>query len=388
MDTGIEFAVSRPQWGPSGEIIFACDLSGFYNIYRYDAITKSTRNLFLVDAEFSCPDWVFGMYFIGNLRSSFDVLPSGLVVAAYSKGGMSFLVTIDQDTGIVGKITDFSAIEQLRVFTKNTIDYAVFIGKSSLRAPSVYTVNLLTGDVQILWKSSNLEIDPRYISVSKHIEVMGDSGLVETFGHFYPPKNDDYTIQKPSDTPLIMFCHGGPTAHSDAGFDLSIQFWTSRGFAVCDVNYGGSSNYGRAYRERLDGSWGIVDTNDICLMATHLSDSNLVNKNKMFIRGGSSGGYSALCCLTFRPEVFAAGCSRYGICDLVSLAKLTHKFEKHYMEKLLGGTYATNPTVYYSRSPINFADKICAPLLVFQGDLDCVVPPNQSQMIVDSIKIM
>ncbi len=203
-------------------------------------------------------------------------------------------------------------------------------------------------------------------------------------GYFYPPRNHDYALPANEKPPLLVISHGGPTSSSSASLKYSIQYWTSRGIAVLDVNYGGSSGYGRAYRERLNGQWGVVDVDDCVNGARYLAERGKVDGNRLAIRGGSAGGYTTLCALTFR-DTFKAGASHYGISDLEALAKDTHKFESRYLDRLIG-PYPERRDLYVERSPIHFTDRLSCPMIIFQGLEDKVVPPNQAEKMVEAVR--
>ncbi len=199
-----------------------------------------------------------------------------------------------------------------------------------------------------------------------------------------PPRNRDFAAPAEERPPLLVLSHGGPTGAASAALSLGIQYWTSRGFAVVDVNYGGSTGYGRAYRQRLDGRWGIVDVDDCVNAARHLVQRGLVDGQRLAIRGGSAGGYTTLAALTFR-DVFKAGASHYGICDLEALAKDTHKFESRYLDRLIG-PYPERQDLYRERSPIHFTDRLSCPLILFQGLEDEVVPPAQAEAMFEAVR--
>ena len=215
------------------------------------------------------------------------------------------------------------------------------------------------------------------------IEFPTEGGLT-AHGHFYPPRNRDYAAPANEKPPLVVMSHGGPTSSSSASLKYSIQYWTSRGIAVLDVNYGGSSGYGRAYRERLKGKWGIVDVDDCVNGARYLVERGEVDGNRLAIRGGSAGGYTTLCALTFR-DAFKAGASHYGISDLEALARDTHKFESRYLDGLIG-PYPERRDLYVERSPIHFTDRLSCPMILFQGLEDKVVPPNQAEKMVEAVR--
>lgn len=244
-------------------------------------------------------------------------------------------------------------------------------------------LNLESKQASQIDEPSALDLDPGFFSPCEPISFPTSDGA-EAFGYFYPPLNKNYRPPENSLPPLIVMSHGGPTASADPVFNLKIQYWTSRGFAVLDVNYGGSTGYGRAYREKLKGKWGIVDVEDCSSGALYLADQGKVDRNKMVIRGGSAGGYTTLAALAF-TRTFVAGASYYGVADLELLAKDTHKFESQYLESLLGA-YPAHKMIYEERSPINHADKISCPVIFFQGGADKVVPPNQAEVMHAALK--
>ena len=228
--------------------------------------------------------------------------------------------------------------------------------------------------------SKEVDIDPGYLSLPQTLEFPTNEGKT-AFAFFYPPKNKDY---KGIDTPpLIVKSHGGPSTQSTSALNLEIQYWTSRGIAYLDVNYGGSTGYGREYRERLKGKWGTVDVDDCTNGALYLAKQGLVNGNKMAIKGGSAGGYTTLAALTFK-DVFQAGVSYYGVSDLEALAQDTHKFESHYLETLIG-PYPKEKKRYIAASPIHFTEKLSSPLLLLQGSEDPVVPPSQAEKMFHAL---
>ncbi|PYT09524.1 MAG: peptidase, partial [Acidobacteria bacterium] len=222
-----------------------------------------------------------------------------------------------------------------------------------------------------------------YLSIPKAIEFP-TSDRNTAYAFYYPPHNPDFSPPTGELAPLLLKTHGGPTVATSSTLDLRIQYWTSRGFAVVDVNYGGSTGYGRKYRFRLEQSWGVVDLNDCVKAAEYLTTKSLADSNRLAISGGSAGGYTTLCALTFRT-VFRAGASYYGIGDLEMLAKDTHKFESHYMDWLIG-PYPEQAKLYKERSPINFVAKLQVPVIFFQGEDDPIVPPNQSATMAEALR--
>jgi dipeptidyl aminopeptidase/acylaminoacyl peptidase len=257
------------------------------------------------------------------------------------------------------------------------------MGASATQASAVVRLDLQTLQYETLRQSSTQTLDPFFASRAEAITFPTENGL-QSHAFFYPPVNRDHCGAEDEKPPLIVVTHGGPTASSDASFKWGFQYWTSRGFAVVDVNYGGSSGYGRAYRERLNGRWGVVDVDDSINAARFLIDRGDVDARRIVIRGGSAGGYTTLCALTFR-SFFKAGASHYGIGDLESLISGTHKFESRYLDRLVG-PYPQSKDVYYARSPIHFTHHLASPMILFQGAEDKAVPPEQAQSMFDAVK--
>jgi dipeptidyl aminopeptidase/acylaminoacyl peptidase len=246
---------------------------------------------------------------------------------------------------------------------------------------SIISLDLSTREPRVLRPSSTVEIDKGYLSAPRAIEFPTENDLT-AHAFFYPPTNHDYEAPPEERPPLIVISHGGPTSASNTTLKLSIQYWTSRGFGVLDVNYGGSTGYGRAYRERLNGQWGIVDVDDCANGARYLVERGEADGNRLIIRGGSAGGYTTLAALTFR-DVFKAGASYYGISDLELLEQDCHKFESRYNDSLVG-PYSQRKDLYKERSPIHFTDRLSCPIILFQGLDDKVVPPNQAEMMYEA----
>jgi dipeptidyl aminopeptidase/acylaminoacyl peptidase len=248
----------------------------------------------------------------------------------------------------------------------------------------VVKIDLASGHIETLRSVSPRKVDPRFISSPEVIEFPTEAGST-AHGFYYGPRNPDFAPVGNERPPLIVLSHGGPTSAATARLNLELQYWTSRGFAVVDVNYGGSTGYGRAYRERLKGQWGIVDVDD-CVNATRfLVACGHADPNRLIIRGRSAGGYTTLAALTFRPGVFKAGASHYGVGDLERLASETHKFESRYLDSLIG-PYPAAADVYRARSPIHAIERLACPIIFFQGLEDQVVPPNQAQSMADALR--
>jgi dipeptidyl aminopeptidase/acylaminoacyl peptidase len=260
----------------------------------------------------------------------------------------------------------------------------VTVAGTSSSPEAVVRIALADGAGETLRRSSSPDVPGGCVSVPQAIEFPTGDGLA-AHAIYNPPRLEGYEAPAGDLPPLMVVSHGGPTTATSATFDLKLQYWTSRGFAVVDVNYGGSSGYGRDYRRRLHGQWGIVDVEDCVNAARYLASAGKADPRRLVIRGGSAGGYTTLAALTFHPGVFAAGASYYGISDIEVLARDTHKFESRYLDTLVG-PYPAAADVYKARSPIHFVDDLACPLILFQGLEDKVVPPNQSQMMADAVR--
>ena len=364
-------SIFQPEWSPDGTLYFVSDRTGWWNICRWR--DNKIEPLWPMDAEFGQPHWVFASALYGFASER-------RIVCSYTKNGRDYLATLDTLTKTLNNIElSFTAISQVRVAG----DHVVFIGASSTEPTSVVSLNLATKKLEVLRRSREIAVDAGYLADPRAIEFPTEGGLT-AYGHFYPPRNRDYVAPANERPPLVVMSHGGPTSSSSASLKYSIQYWTSRGIAVLEVNYGGSSGYGRAYRERLKGQWGIVDVDDCLNGARYLVAGGEVDGNRLAIRGGSAGGYTTLCALTFR-DVFKAGASHYGISDLEALARDTHKFESRYLDSLIG-PYPKRRDLYVERSPIHFTDRLNCPMILFQGLEDKVVPPNQAEKMVEAVR--
>jgi dipeptidyl aminopeptidase/acylaminoacyl peptidase len=248
---------------------------------------------------------------------------------------------------------------------------------------AIVELNLATKSTTVLRHSAVAAIDPDFVSIPETIEFPTAGGR-SAFAFFYPPHNRDFTGPPDEKPPLIVQSHGGPTSATTSTLKPEIQYWTSRGFAVCDVNYGGSTGYGRPYRERLNGNWGVVDVQDCIAAARSLIRRGAVDPDRLVIRGGSAGGYTTLAALTFE-ELFRAGASYYGISDLEALEQDGHKFESRYNHSMIG-PYPESRALYRARSPIHFTEKLSCPMILFQGLEDKVVPPNQAERMFDAVR--
>ncbi|MGZ8434124.1 MAG: dipeptidyl-peptidase 5 [Candidatus Binatia bacterium] len=364
-------SIYQPQWSPDGVLHFISDRTGWWNLYRWRE--NHLEALCPMAAEFGQPQWAFG----GSL---YGFASERQIVCSYTRNGIDYLAALDTETKALRAIElPYSAISQVRV----AADRVVFIGASAIETSAVVALDLSTDKLDVLRRSRQTGVEDGYLSAARAVAFPTEQGLT-AHGYFYPPRNRDYIPPANDNPPLLVMGHGGPTSSSSGSLKYSIQYWTSRGIAVLDVNYGGSSGYGRAYRERLNGNWGIVDVDDCANGARYLAERGEVDGDRLAIRGGSAGGYTTLCALTFR-DVFKAGASLYGICDLEALAKDTHKFESRYLDRLIG-PYPERRDLYVARSPIHFTDKLNCSMIIFQGLEDKVVPPNQAEKMVEAVR--
>ena len=367
----------QPEWAPDGTaLFFVSDRSGWWNLYRCGWPAAKIEAVLPMEAEFGQPQWVFGM-------STYAFAGPGRLVCSYSAKGLGRMGLIDLANGKLTPLdlpyTDFSSL-------RAEGDRVVFRGGSPAIPASFVQLDLGAGKAEVLKKSTDLADSPaiaRYFTGVEPVEYPTE-GNRTAFGLFYPAFNPDYQAPEGERPPLVVTCHGGPTAAASSMLDLRTQYWTSRGIAVLDVNYGGSTGFGRDYRLRLDGHWGIVDVDDAVNGARYLAAQNRVDGARSVITGGSAGGYTTLAALAFR-NYFRGGASHYGVSDLAALARDTHKFESHYLDSLVGA-YPEREDLYRERSPIFHADGISAPVIFFQGDEDRVVPPNQSESMVEKLR--
>jgi dipeptidyl aminopeptidase/acylaminoacyl peptidase len=365
-------SIFQPEWSPDGVLYFASDRSGWWNLERISPEGDSER-VFQAKAELGMPQWVFAM-------SSYDFASNDEIVCSQIEQGVSTFATFDIRTEKLTPVDcPFTDIQFLRAANGQ----AVFRGGSPTDVVTITKFDLATGKFETLRRSNDLHIYPQYFSVPRAIEFPTEGNLI-AHGFFYPPQNPDYRAPDNEKPPLIVKSHGGPTAAASTALSLSIQYWTSRGFAVLDVNYGGSTGYGRQYRERLNRKWGIVDVDDCVNGARYLADRGEVDGKRLIITGGSAGGYTTLSALTFR-NTFKAGASHFGISDLEAMASDTHKYESQYLTGLLGA-YPQRKDIYFDRSPINFPERLSCPVIFFQGLEDKVVPANQAEKMVEAIR--
>jgi len=364
-------SVFEPQWAADGALHFVSDRTGWWNLYRwYD---RRVEALCPMDAEFGLPQWVFGM-------STYAFGQAGEILCAYTQDGRWHLASLAPGQARLTPIdVPYAAIQDVVAGPAGL----VFTAGSPELSTAIVRLPPDPGPVQVLRRSSETALDGRLLSSPELMEFPTEGGRT-AHALFYAPRNPGYRARPGERPPLLVQSHGGPTAAASSTLNLSIQFWTSRGFAVVDVNYGGSTGYGRAYRERLNGRWGIVDVDDCVNAARHLVRQGRVDTDRLAIRGSSAGGYTTLAALSFR-EVFKAGASRYGISELESLAADTHKFESRYLDRLIG-PYPKDRETYRARSPIHHVDRLSAPVIFFQGLEDRVVPPSQAEKMVKALR--
>jgi dipeptidyl aminopeptidase/acylaminoacyl peptidase len=368
---GEDESIFQPEWSPDGTLVFVSDRTGWWNLYR--ARDGRIEPLCPMEAEFGQPQWAFGMRTYGFASPS-------RVICTYTKRGISYLGDLDTATGNLETIeTSFSDIGGIQV----SANRAVFVAASPTEMSAIVSLDLATFEIEVLRRASELVIDPDYVSQPQAIEFPTTKGLT-AHAFFYAPRNRDYVAPDGERPPLLVMSHGGPTAATSPALSLGIQYWTSRGIGVLDVNYGGSTGYGRAYRARLNGQWGVVDVDDCANGALYLANQRLIDGNRLAITGGSAGGYTTLCALTFR-NVFKAGASHFGVSDLEALSTDTHKFESRYSDRLVGPLPEARE-LYRERSPIHFADRLSAPVIFFQGLEDKIVLPNQAEMMVAALR--
>jgi dipeptidyl aminopeptidase/acylaminoacyl peptidase len=383
MAGGPDESVSEPQWLPDGSLIFISDRTGWWNLYRLPAGggPADVEALTQVQAEIALPQWSLG-------GSRYAVLPDGRIVFSWTRGGFDGLSVRLPDGSVRELQLPFTAIHTVRGAGED----AVVVVAATPRAESTVVRIVVRADGELERLETlrpprdlrELGVQDAFISVPEEIEYPSAGGRT-SYALLYPPANPDALAPDGELPPLLVDVHGGPTAGAAAELDLDIQYWTSRGFMVVCVNYGGSTGYGREYRDSLRGQWGVIDVEDSIAVARWLADRGRVDPSRMAIRGSSAGGYTTLAALVVRDTPFAAGADHFGVADLEAMTVDTHKFESRYLDTLLA-PYPEHRDVYRERSPIQHVDRFSRPLIVLQGLEDEVVPPNQATMIVDSLK--
>jgi dipeptidyl aminopeptidase/acylaminoacyl peptidase len=375
-------SVSGPRWADDGSLWFVSDRSDWWNLYRWvppaagDAPGGAVEPMVLMDAEIGVPQWVFG-------QSRYAFLAGGRVVFAYGRDGVDHLAVRLPD----GAVSDLDLPYTSFASVQADGDRAVFVGASATAEPAVVSVVIDGGaaatEPVLLRPPRDLGVAAGWFSVPEPISFPTSGGRT-AHALFYPPTNPEVAPPPGEAPPLLVVIHGGPTSAARPMLQVGTQYWTSRGFAVVDVNHGGSTGYGRAYRNQLRHQWGVIDIDDCEAAARWLGGQGRADPARLCIRGGSAGGYTTLAALAFR-DTFAAGASHYGVADLEALASESHKFESRYLDGLVG-PYPARRDVYVARSPIHHVDGFDRPLIVLQGLEDEIVPPNQAEMIVGALR--
>ncbi len=379
---GPEESIFQPEWAPDGGLHFASDRDGWWNLYRArepgtelsgeeGALVQLTEE----EADYAHPQWLFG-------GATFAFLDSGAIACVRCKGAEERLFGLEPDGW---EATDlglpFTSFGYPAIATRDGT--VAFAAASPERETEVVVYDTASGEAEVVRASSEEPPDPAYASRPRAVEFPTGDGEV-AHGFYYPPANPEFEAPAGEAPPLIVESHGGPTSHATPALDAEFLYWTSRGIAVLDVNYRGSSGYGREYRNKLRGTWGVVDTEDCVNGALHLAAEGLADPRRLAIRGGSAGGYATLCALTFH-DAFAAGASYFGVADAEALATDTHKFESRYLDRLIG-PYPEQAALYRERSPIHHARRLSSPVILFQGLEDKVVPPNQAETMAAALE--
>jgi dipeptidyl aminopeptidase/acylaminoacyl peptidase len=372
---GPQESIFQPQWSPDGILHFVSDRTGWWNLYRVDR-DGAAHPLCPRAAEFGQPQWNFG-------QSTYAFLSTEQLVCTYREAGRSRLARLDIAGGkLVALDVPFTEFGGVRV-----ADGRIVCRAGSPTGPTaIAAIDPASGSVEVLRRSAPMAEDEalrRYFSVPRHLAFPTEGGLT-SYAHYYPPANPDHAPPAGEKPPLVVKCHGGPTASASSVLSLGIQYWTSRGIAVLDVDYGGSTGYGRSYRERLKGAWGVVDVEDCVNAARHAAAEGLADGERAVITGGSAGGYTVLAALELH-DVFKGGASYYGVSDVAALARDTHKFESRYLDWLIG-PYPERADLYRERSPLSHAGRLSRPVIFFQGADDRIVPPNQTEMMVEALR--
>jgi len=364
-------SVFQPEWSPSGDLYFVSDKTNWWNIYRWQ--NGIEQPVYSMAAEFGKPQWQFGM-------TSYGFVDADTIVCAYSQSGNDTLALLDVKSGVLTSLERaHSSYSSLRA-----VDGQIcYISQSPTEFPTLVDCEQQHGfEENAIRSASTVTLDKRHFSIGQSISYPTAGGQ-QAYGFFYPPLNADYRGLDNELPPLVVMIHGGPTSSTQNDLALKIQFWTSRGFAVLDVNYRGSTGFGREYRDALKGQWGVADVEDCDFGVRYLIEQKQVDADRVAIRGGSAGGYTTLAALAL-TDTFKAGASLYGVTDLAALATDTHKFESRYLDSLIG-PWPEQKELYASRSPINHADAINCPVIFLQGLDDKVVPPSQAEAMIGAL---
>jgi dipeptidyl aminopeptidase/acylaminoacyl peptidase len=374
---GPEESVFQPEWG-SGGLYAVSDRTGWWNLYRVDPDDGSDPvALHPAEAEFGVPQWVFG-------TSTYALREDGSVAVVVTEAGrrrLGILGPGDEPRELRYPGTTGSVHKHPNVLVDG--DELVFPASRTDAPAALVRFDPESETQRTIRTAGETDVDSAYVSEPEHLAFPTDDDTFDAHGFYYPPNNPDVVAPDDETPPVVVTVHGGPTSQTVPEFDLETQYFTTRGIGVFDLNYRGSTGYGRAYRERLTGQWGVVDAADCAHAAEFLAETGRADPDRLAIRGGSAGGYAVLCSLAFH-DAFDAGISYYGVSDLAALATATHKFESRYLDSLVG-PYPETEAVYRERSPVHHADGIGCPLLLLQGDEDPVVPPEQSESMLDAL---
>ncbi|MGF1477479.1 MAG: prolyl oligopeptidase family serine peptidase [Geminicoccaceae bacterium] len=360
-------AVLQPVFGPDGRLYAMTDRSGYWNLTRW----PEAEPVIAIDHDCAPPPWQLG-------QASFAWLTSERLAYTVAEDGLWRLETVSAGGTVTRLAENETEISHLQADNGSIVCRVA----SPERAARIVRIDGETGEVQPLSSVDGALLLEDHLS--KPQPIWFDSEGRRTHAFFYPPSNGSYRGPPGEKPPLIVKSHGGPTGAARTDLNLKTQFWTSRGFAMVDVNYGGSTGFGRAYRERLNGRWGEVDVADCLAAARHLAERELADPERMAITGGSAGGFTTLSALVFH-DLFKAGANHFGVADLTALAADTHKFESRYLDTLVG-PYPQAKALYEARSPINAADRLSCPVIFFQGLEDKIVPPNQAERMVEVLR--
>lgn len=370
-------SVLEPVWDRDGTLYFLSDRSGYWNLYRWRG--TSVEQVTALDADLGGPLWILGL-------TTYALTGDGRALVRICRNAVDSLALVDLESGDVATLAlPFGTFASIGVLDART-GFAVAAPDEGPQG--LITIDLLTGGYQTLRSAGESVLPAELVSKAEPVEfrtMPGADGTPRTaHAFFFPPHNPRFTGPAGSRPPLVVMLHGGPTHHVSRALHLSVQYWTTRGFAVVHVNYGGSTGFGRAYRDRLRGQWGVVDLQDAVAAVDHLETTGRVDGTRVAIRGGSAGGYTVLAGLAFTRR-FAAGINYFGISNLETLAASTHKFESRYTDTLIAPLPAGRE-IYRARSPIHHLDGFDAALITFQGDEDKAVPPEQSRAIVAAVR--
>jgi len=372
---GKDVSIVQPEWAPDGTLVFISDVSGWWNLTKWSGgdVEPVVTPVVTEEKDNSGPAWAFGF-------STYGITNDGSILLRDSQAGSGRFRTI----GLDGRELGETPIPHTSIAEVNVIGGdIVYVGASPVSAAEVVRISVSDGSLITLKTSSDIELDDAYLSVPEAITFPStDDGEAHAF--YYAPKNPDFESDGTETPPLVVVSHGGPTSATGSALSLPIQYWTSRGFAVVDVNYRGSTGHGRVFRDALKSKWGVYDTDDCIAAADYLVDQGLADTNRLAIKGGSAGGYTTINALTFYDR-FAVGATYYGIADLSVFVDDTHKYESRYLDSLIG-PYPDAKQLYYDRSAINFTDQLSCPMIILQGLEDKIVPPSQAEIMATGLR--